>query len=155
LEGFPGCSRRAVTGMRSVSSNRASPHVGIVTFGFPPIPHVSGRRPSEMARYLVTQGYSVTVVTVDWRSPAPGLTRESVENGYRVLRVDPRMWHRGFQVDQPPFNTEPEVVPAVMRRAVSLKRLVGWGPFEKWARTSYQLLLTEHRTRPFDVLWAI
>jgi glycosyltransferase involved in cell wall biosynthesis len=143
-----------VTGLPDRGDGSSTPaHVAIVSFGYPPIPHVCGTRASMMARELVRLGHEVTVVTVDWRpngdaAPEPELPR--------VIRIDPRRWHPAFRVDRPPFTTEPPQAGAGARRAFRvLRRIVAWGPFENWARAALDALVAQHARRPIDVVWAI
>jgi glycosyltransferase involved in cell wall biosynthesis len=125
-------------------------HVAIVTFGYPPIPHVCGTRGSMMASELVALGHEVTVVTVDWR---PESTDEPDTENPRVLRVDPRSWHPAFRVDRAPFTTESD--PAGRSRLRTLRRMFAWGPYENWARAALSRLLEVHARHPVDVVWAI
>lgn len=128
-------------------------HVAIITFGYPPLAHVSGTRPSNLARELAHLGHTVTVVTVDWstrESPSPS------SDGIRVLAIDPRPWFPGFSATTPPFTTEPPFAgPAPLRRARTLARTLRWGPYASWARAALRGLLDRHRTAPVDVVWAI
>ena len=128
-------------------------HAAIVTFGYPPIKHVSGTRPGNLARQLADLGHAVTVATVDWS------TRENPlppSEGVHVLAIDPRPWFPGFSPATPPFTTEPPFTgPAVLRQARTLRRTLRWGPFESWARVALRELLARHRRSPIDVVWAI
>jgi glycosyltransferase involved in cell wall biosynthesis len=128
-------------------------HVAIITFGYPPLAHVSGTRPSNLARELARLGHAVTVVTVDWstrESPPPS------SDGIHLLAIDPRPWFPGFSTTTPPFTTEPPFVgPAALRRARTLGRTLRWGPYASWARAALRALLARHRASPVDVVWAI
>lgn len=129
-------------------------HVAIITFGYPPLKHVSGTRPSNMARELARLGHTVTVVTVDWS------TRENpplpASEGVRVLAIDPRAWFPGFAPGTPPLTTEPSFAgPAFLRKARTLQRTVRWGPYASWARAALPALVARHRSDPVDVVWAI
>ncbi len=129
-------------------------HVVIVSFGFPPIRHVSGTRAAFMGTHLCELGHEVTVVTVDWRDDAATRPRKAVEGGVNVIRVDPRHWYPGFDPLGPPFVTEPPL-PALRHRARTLKATVVWGPYAGWARHALAELLLVHAERPIDVVWAI
>ncbi len=128
-------------------------HAAIITFGYPPIKHVSGTRPGNLAGQLAQLGHAVTVVTVDWS------TRENPppeSPGVHLLAVDPRAWFPGFAPATPPFTTEPPFTgPSALRRARTLQRTLRWGPYESWARTALRALLARHRSSPLDVVWAI
>jgi glycosyltransferase involved in cell wall biosynthesis len=128
-------------------------HVAIVTFGYPPIPHVSGTRPSNFARELAKLGHRVTVITVDWSTHAnPRPPSERVE----VVAIDPRRWFPEFSPSAPPFTTEPPTaVPPLFQRARTAARTLGWGPFPSWGRAALRALLEAHRRAPVDVVWAI
>ncbi|MFS8069785.1 MAG: hypothetical protein ACMG6S_25760 [Byssovorax sp.] len=129
-------------------------HVAIITFGYPPLKHVSGTRPGNLARELARLGHSVTVVTVDWS------TRENpplpASEGVHVLAIDPRAWFPGFAPETPPLTTEPPFAgPVFLRKARTLQRTVRWGPYESWARAALRGLVSRHRSAPVDVVWAI
>ena len=128
-------------------------HVAIISFGYPPIAHVSGTRPQNLARELARLGHAVTVVTVDWTSPGAGA---SPSDGIHVLGIDPRPWFPGFSPTTPPFTTErPFTGPSPLRRARTLQRTLRWGPYASWARAGLRELLARHRATPVDVVWAI
>lgn len=128
-------------------------HVAIITFGYPPLRHVSGTRPSNMARELAQLGHRVTVLTVDWSSPKN--PRSSVGEAH-VLAVDPRAWYPGFDPERLPLSTEPPLPgPATLRKLRTFRRIFRWGPHEPWARAALQALRALHRTDPLDVLWPI
>ncbi len=128
-------------------------HVAIISFGYPPIAHVSGTRPQNLARELARLGHAITVVTVDWTSPGAGA---SPSDGIHVLGIDPRPWFPGFSPATPPFTTEPPFTgPSPLRRARTLQRTLRWGPYASWARAALRELLARHRTTPVDVVWAI
>jgi len=128
-------------------------HAAIITFGYPPIKHVSGTRPGNLAQKLADLGHAVTVVTVDWS------TREnppSPSAGVHLLAIDPRAWFHGFAPATPPLTTEPPFTgPAALRRARTLQRTLRWGPYESWARAALQALFARHQSSPVDVVWAI
>ncbi len=128
-------------------------HVAIITFGYPPLAHVSGTRPSNLARELARLGHAVTVVTVDWstrESPSPP------SDGIQVLAIDPRPWFHGFSPATPPFTTEPPFAgPAALRKVRTLARTLRWGPYASWARAALRGLLARHQSTPVDVVWAI
>jgi glycosyltransferase involved in cell wall biosynthesis len=128
--------------------------VGIVSFGYPPIPHVSGVRAASMGAALAALGHEVTAVTVDWRA---GGERPRVvsEDGVRVVRVDPRSWHPAFDPRRPPFVTEPPDPNALRRRLTTASRTLAWGPHPRWARHALARLRALHGERPLDVVWAI
>lgn len=128
-------------------------HIAIITFGYPPIKHVSGTRPGNLARRLAHLGHEVTVVTVDW-STREDPAAESA--GVELLAVDPRAWFPGFDPSSPPFTSEPPFRgPVALRRANTLLRTLRWGPYASWARAALSALLTRHRRSPIDIVWAI
>lgn len=147
----PRSERRA---REHVAATRA-PHVAVVSFGYPPIPHVSGTRAAEMSAQLRTLGFDVTVVTADWRSADVGRPTETIERGVHVIRVDPTPWHPQFNPAAPPFTTEPPEPRPFVRRWRTLRATLGWGPYERWARAALDLLLRAHAIHPVDVVWAI
>ncbi len=128
-------------------------HVAIITFGYPPIKHVSGTRPGNLGRELARLGHAITVLTVDWSTPeSPHVPTE----GVHVIAVDPRAWFPAFDPVTPPLTTEPPVAgPAALRKARTLQRTVRWGPYESWARAALRALSAHHRSSPIDVVWAI
>jgi glycosyltransferase involved in cell wall biosynthesis len=128
-------------------------HIAIVTFGYPPLKHVSGTRPSEMARELAGLGHRITIVTVDWSTP-PNPRRDIP--GVDVLAVDPRRWFPAFSPDKPPLTTEPVGWGGpLLQKARTLRRTLRWGPYETWARAALAALERRHRELPVDVVWAI
>ncbi len=128
-------------------------HVAIITFGYPPLRHVSGTRPSNMARELANLGHRVTVLTVDWSSPRN--PRQSLGEA-QVLAVDPRAWYPAFDPDKVPLLIEPPLPgPTVLRKLRTLRRNLRWGPYEPWARAGLSQLESLHRRDPLDVLWPI
>src|SRR5262245_6709738 len=130
-------------------------HVAIVTFGYLPLKHVSMTRPSGFARELTRRGHRVTVLTVDWstkEAPRPS----SGPDGPRVIAIDPRAWFPDFRPDRFPLTTEPPPPASpLLRRALTLRRTLRFGPFESWARAALDALFAHHREDPLDVVWAI
>lgn len=133
----------------------ARPHVAIISIGYPPIPHVSGTRAAEMAAALVTMGFLVTAITVDWRPPGTERPPVGTERGVRVVRVDPRQWNQAFDPSRPPFKTEVTVHSPVLRRWATLRQTIAWGSSEQWARHALQELRTLHAECRVDIVWAI
>lgn len=129
-----------------------SAHFAIVSYGYPPIPHVCGTRPSAMAAQLVRLGYAVTVVTLDWREDGPRRPRETVEDGVHVVRVDPRVWRPAFDPTERSFLAD-HVSPSAVGR--NLWRPLTSGPWPNWARSAARELLAVHERHPVDVVWAI
>ena len=128
-------------------------HVAIITFGYPPIKHVNGTRPGNLARELARLGHAITVLTVDWSTPENPL---APTEGVHVIAIDPRAWFPAFAPATPPLTTEPPVAgPAVLRKARTLQRTLRWGPYESWARAVFRALSVHHRSSPIDVVWAI
>ena len=128
-------------------------HVAIITFGYPPLAHVSGTRPFNLARELARLGHAVTVVTVDWSTQENPL---APCEGVDVVAIDPRPWFPGFSPATPPFTTEPPFVgPAALRKARTLQRTLRFGPYASWARAALRGLLARHHRSPVDVVWAI
>ncbi len=128
-------------------------HVAIISFGYPPIPHVAGTRAYYMAQELVRIGHVVTVLTVDWRIRRDETLGRELAH---VVRIDPRGWNPGFSPTAPPFDTEPrDKVSPLRRKLRTLRRTVGWGPYESWAQAAFAALRRHHRARPIDVTWAI
>lgn len=128
-------------------------HVAIITFGYPPIKHVSGTRPGNFARELARLGHTVTVLTVDWSMPENPLMPSE---GVHVIAVDPRAWFPAFDPAAPRLTTEPPFPgPAVLGKARTLQRTVRWGPYQSWARAALRALSAHHRSSPVDVVWAI
>ena len=137
------------------SAPGASMHVGIVSFGYPPIPHVSGTRAEGMAVHLAELGHAVTVLTVDWRPSTVERPRDVIERGVHVVRVDPRPWHPGFDPSRPPFTTERPGSSAIVRRLRTVRTTVAWGSHARWAEHALAALVDVHAVRPLDVVWAI
>lgn len=139
-------------------------HVAIVSFGYPPLPHVSSKRPRHMAREIRAAGNKVSVVTVDWRWPQPeewstpkvAVRRSTEEEGVRVVRVDPRLRYPAFDPRAIPRSTEQPVSGNRLRRkCATLWRAVTWGPFASWGRDALSALIELHNDCPVDVVWAI
>ncbi len=127
-------------------------HVGIVSFGSPPLPHVSAKRPSYMGRGLVDLKHEVTILTCDWRT-APS-SPSLIEDGVRYERVSPRDWYPGFDPQRVPIQIEKPKSKWRTRFDVA-KRTARWGAFEPWGREALRRLLEVHRENPLDVVWAI
>ncbi len=130
-------------------------HVAIVSFGYPPIPHVSGTRAARMARGLAEIGWAASVVTVDWRPHDTPTLDGSSDGLVRVVRVDPRPWYASFDPSHPPFKTEPTIPNGALRRFDTFRRTLAWGPFARWAQQALRELLAIHNKAPIDVVWAI
>lgn len=139
-------------------------HAAIVTFGYPPLAHVSAKRPFYMARELARAGAEVTVVTVDWREPpqrSARTTEESVDEALvsepvHELRIDPRLRNPGFDPSAIPRTTEPPPAgPVLLRKCRTLLSTLGWGPYPSWAMSALRALEELHRRRPVNVTWAI
>lgn len=139
-------------GLISPRPRTAPSHIAIVSFGYPPINHVSGTRASNMAAHLVRLGYDVTVVTLDWRPDGPALLRETVEEGVRVIRIDPRAWFPAFDPNAPDFLADPLARSAFVRNVL---RPFTWGPSPNWSKAAFERLRAAHDERPIDVVWAI
>jgi glycosyltransferase involved in cell wall biosynthesis len=131
-------------------------HIAIVSFGYPPLRHVSATRPSYFAELLSRRGHRVTVVTVDWQQPSDPAKRPPEPGAPEVLAIDPRAWFPGFDPARRPLSTEPTgpEVP-ILRRFETLRRTLRWGPFPSWARAGLAALLARHRRYAVDVVWAI
>jgi glycosyltransferase involved in cell wall biosynthesis len=108
-----------------------------------------------MARQLAQLGHCVTVVTVDWRQPGGSRLRQTAEHGVNVVRIDPSEWYPTFNASAPPFITEPPALGPLRQRLKTLRGTLGWGGHPRWARLALEALLAAHRTRHFDVVWAI
>jgi len=127
--------------------------IGIVSFGYPPIAHVSGTRAYYMAKELAARGHRVTVMTVDWRDP-PG-AEVTKEEGVVVVRIDPRAWNREFTPNGPPFRVDRDIAFTPLRRLRTLRRVARWGAHEPWARAAMTRMLARHAAAPLDVVWSI
>jgi glycosyltransferase involved in cell wall biosynthesis len=128
-------------------------HVAIISFGYPPLAHVSAKRPSYMARELRRFGDEVSVVTVDWRPPSEA---RASDGDVRVIRIDPRAWYPSFDPDaRPIFIERPVEGPSHLRRARTLWRIFRLGPYAPWAVESLRRLRALHEAQPIDVVWAI
>jgi len=92
-----------VVGARAVSW-RYPIHLAIITFGYPPLRHVSGTRPSHLARELTRRGHRVTVLTVDWSSPEAPRAAPSPDDP-EVIAIDPHLGDNGeFYEDAETFT---------------------------------------------------
>jgi glycosyltransferase involved in cell wall biosynthesis len=130
-------------------------HVAVVSFGYPPIPHVSGTRAEGMAVHLTGLGHAVTVLTVDWREATVDRPKEVVERGVHVVRIDPRPWYPEFDPRRPPFTTERHMPNGIARRLRTVRTTLAWGSHARWAEDALMALRTVHAVRPLDVVWAI
>lgn len=139
-------------------------HVGIITLGYPPLLHVSHKRPRYMGRDLARLGHEVSVVTVDWRSPDPvsigtpvtAVRNARIEEGVRVIRIDPRSWYPGFCASSTWQSTEGSAPRLVLLRKIQTAfRAIVWGPSPSWGRAALRALLDLHAASPIHVSWAI
>ncbi len=128
-------------------------HIAIISFGYPPLAHVSAKRPSYMAKELSRLGHEVSVVTVDWHTASQ---TQASDGDVRVIRIDPRAWHSSFDPHARPIVIEPPLPgPSAVRRARTLSRIFRLGPYAPWAIEALRRLRALHEAHPIDVVWAI
>jgi glycosyltransferase involved in cell wall biosynthesis len=142
-------------------------HLAIITAGYLPLRHVSATRPSNLARELARRGHQVTVLTIDWRAPGVPPEALSVWTGEPpsraatpenpdVIAIDPRAWFPDFRPERLPLTTEPPPPASPLRRRlVTLRRTLGFGPFESWGRAGLRALIAHHARHKVDVVFAI
>jgi hypothetical protein len=123
-------------------------HVGIVTMGYPPLPHVEGYRANGFAEELARQGATVTVITTGSPDRAPAAKGADLSVGVRRFPC-PEYYARL----SPQTIREPR--PVLARKARTALRIMTRGAHSSWARRALSGLSRFPLEEPLDVVWAM